>query len=277
MNKSRGFCFTINNYDDSDLIDCLYIEKSGICRYIVVGFELGETRTPHIQGYVYFDNAISFDSIKNKLPRAHIEKQKAKDNSKAALYCKKDGDFYEWGQLPEQGKRSDLKDIATRAASGENIETLRKDYPAQCMMYTKQILALTRKNNNKECQVYIYKGEDLIRWVSQNLDSYLIITEMRDLFEYTDEQVCVFTCVIPATELNMMARNMPILVRNGYETRKLLPPMIIVDDVFFSRKSSIVDLIEFLRDDTPWHTSGLGNTNQTNSEPFEISIDCELN
>lgn len=275
MSKSRGWCFTINNYTDEDIMRCVMTDLLGERRYIICGFERGEVcNTPHIQGYIHFENAVSFDSVRDFFPNIKLFEAKAtgKKFSKRWTYCKKDCEYWEEGECPAQGKRSDLAEIAVRAEKGESIDNLRKDYPAQCMMYSKHILALTRRNDNKECQVYIYKGEDIIKWTVDNCDSYLVVTDMRDLFEYTNEAVVIFTCCIPATELNMMARNMPILVRNGFETRKLLPPIIVVDDVFFSRNSTIVDLVEFLKDDTPWHTSALGNSDQSNIVPGEISI-----
>lgn len=80
-------------------------------RYIVVGKEVGENSTPHYQGYVFFDNPRSFNSIKKLLKRAHIEQAKGtpEQNSK---YCKKGGEILiEEGEVPRAGKRNDLEHI----------------------------------------------------------------------------------------------------------------------------------------------------------------------
>lgn len=109
--RSRAWCFTINNYDtDSLWLDHFKQVLGDICRYVVLGFEVGSEGTRHIQGYMYFENARAFSSIKKLMPRAHLEAAKGTPEQ-AAAYCKKDGDYWEQGELPNQGKRSDLDDI----------------------------------------------------------------------------------------------------------------------------------------------------------------------
>lgn len=103
MSRSRSFCFTINNYTVQDEIDVfgLYAEYS--CRYFIAGFELGENKTPHIQGYVYFTNQVTLSSVSKMLPRAHLEVSKGNITSNYD-YCTKDGEFFEYGDKPDQGK-----------------------------------------------------------------------------------------------------------------------------------------------------------------------------
>lgn len=81
--RSRNWCFTWNNYDDTSH-DTL--RELG-CNYIYQE-ETGENGTKHLQGYVEWKNAITFDSIKKKLPKCHIEKCKSKED--AILYCQKE-------------------------------------------------------------------------------------------------------------------------------------------------------------------------------------------
>lgn len=102
--RSRAWVFTQNNPSVScqEFIDCL-----GELIYCVIGNEVGESGTPHFQGYVYYHNAKSFATVKKIMPHAHLEVAKGKPEE-AAQYCKKDGNFLEKGELPKQGKRSDL-------------------------------------------------------------------------------------------------------------------------------------------------------------------------
>ena len=67
----------------------------------------------HIQGYIYFDNPRSFNSVRLALGRSHVEAAKGtpEENRK---YCAKGGDFKEFGVIPKQGKRNDI--IALRDA-----------------------------------------------------------------------------------------------------------------------------------------------------------------
>jgi len=59
---------------------------------LVFGFETGgKKKVCHIQGYVYFNNALSQSSVKKKLPRAHLEVTKGTPDQNFD-YTSKDGD-----------------------------------------------------------------------------------------------------------------------------------------------------------------------------------------
>lgn len=118
--RSRGWCYTINNYTNADVVRCMWIGDDPWFNvaYQVMGYETGESGTPHIQGYVYFKNPKHFDAVKSYYVNAHIEPQKAKDNVDAIEYCKKDGDYYEQGVPPSQGYRSDLDSIRESIKAG---------------------------------------------------------------------------------------------------------------------------------------------------------------
>ena len=77
--RSRRWCFTLNNYTDDETKSILEQVKDTDTKYIL-GFEVGDQGTPHIQGYMEFKNARSFASMKKMIPRAHLEK--AKGNTK---------------------------------------------------------------------------------------------------------------------------------------------------------------------------------------------------
>lgn len=86
---SRKWCFTINNYS-VDIIPQLHRDFS-TAKY-VIGKEVGESGTPHLQGFVEFKNAKSQKRMMKYMPRAHLTK--AKGNAKQNYdYCSKDGDF----------------------------------------------------------------------------------------------------------------------------------------------------------------------------------------
>lgn len=89
--KGRRWCLTLNNYTDEEfnnLVSCLEQRNS---KYIL-GKEIGENGTPHIQGYFEVKNPISFNSIKKINERIHLEK--AKGNQKQNIeYCSKEENF----------------------------------------------------------------------------------------------------------------------------------------------------------------------------------------
>lgn len=101
MSRSRGYCFTLNNWTPEDTEALVKVE----CQYLVYGKEVGEEGTPHLQGYVYFKSLKSFKQIKTLLgDRYHIEAQRG-STEQAADYCKKDGDFHEVGVVPMSQKK----------------------------------------------------------------------------------------------------------------------------------------------------------------------------
>lgn len=80
--KSRNWCFTLNNYDSSD------IETVTDSKYqYIFQEETGKEGTPHLQGMISNVNAVSFNSMKKLLPAAHWEVCRNKIAS--IQYCQK--------------------------------------------------------------------------------------------------------------------------------------------------------------------------------------------
>lgn len=110
--QGKYWCFTLNNYTQAD-IEHLH-DLAPAVDYLIFGKETAPTTgTPHLQGYVAFKTNKRLAAAKTALsanPGLHLER-KASNSShqQAADYCKKDGDFEEYGVLPtdSSGKRSD--------------------------------------------------------------------------------------------------------------------------------------------------------------------------
>lgn len=109
--RSRGWCFTINNYTEEHEVWCYGMSE--YLTYMVVGKEIGESGTPHLQGYAYFQNPVRFSTVASWFTDAHWEAQKG-TCQQAADYCKKGNDYFEKGELPmsqkekgECGKKSE--------------------------------------------------------------------------------------------------------------------------------------------------------------------------
>lgn len=111
MTSSR-WCFTLNNYSDDDEQGTADFLSSGDCVYGIYGREIGETGTPHLQGFVILRTPQRLSYLRNNLSsRAHYERARGSSES-ASNYCKKDGDFTEFGDLPSrQGKRNDIDEL----------------------------------------------------------------------------------------------------------------------------------------------------------------------
>lgn len=118
--KSRRYCFTVNNYTESDLKRFHKLAESlESHRYICYGLEVAPTTgTKHIQGYIELKSHQRYSFLhkyfkfkKNKkILKFHIEiaNGTVEQNKK---YSKKEGDFYEFGEPTSQGSRTDLIEI----------------------------------------------------------------------------------------------------------------------------------------------------------------------
>nr|AJD07568.1 replication-associated protein [Sewage-associated circular DNA molecule] len=95
--RKENFVFTHNNYPNTTLQDTID------CKYIIYGKEIGESGTPHLQGFVRFESKKSLAQVIALLPGCHVEVAIAPQS--AIEYCKKDGDFTERGIAPLSQKR----------------------------------------------------------------------------------------------------------------------------------------------------------------------------
>lgn len=114
QHAAKRWCFTLNNYTPLELTSL--IDSAGTYQYLCFGRERGDNNTPHLQGYFVLKKKLRLNNVKQLpgLSRAHFEKQSPNStNEQAADYCKKDGDFDEYGELPdnEPGKRTDFESL----------------------------------------------------------------------------------------------------------------------------------------------------------------------
>lgn len=119
-----NFVFTVNNYTDDDikLID----DAKDKYKYIVYGKEVGESGTPHLQGYCELKRQQRNSYIHKFIPRGFFAKRLG-TAAQAIKYCKKDGDFTEHGTPNKQGKRTDIEAIKERIKKGESYITIAWD------------------------------------------------------------------------------------------------------------------------------------------------------
>lgn len=122
--KAKNWCFTLNNYTPID-VDRLSTPLPGI-EYLIFGKEIGESGTPHLQGTVSFQSRKRLSQVITVVGQAHCTVTRFL--SQSITYCKKDGDFTEWGTPPQgKGERSDLEDFKQSVKEGVlDLTTLRE-------------------------------------------------------------------------------------------------------------------------------------------------------
>lgn len=180
--RYRALCFTYNNppddVDGQSLVDLLKPS------YLIVGKEVGESGTPHLQGYVEFTNQRTGASLKKKLPTVHFE-QRMGTPKQAADYCRKeDPEPFESGSMSSQGKRTDLAAVRDAVVSGKsNFRDIAQDFPSTNAHRT-AITLLTYfepKRRFKPTVTWIYgpSGSGKSRFADET--SYAITSDVNDI------------------------------------------------------------------------------------------------
>lgn len=154
--KIRDYAITWNNYTEENYQTL----KAFKCRYIVIGREICPTTgTPHLQAYFYMSSARSWASIQHELHGACI-KDRYSTPEAAANYCKKtDPDYYERGDIPKQGKRTDVEMVRDELRSGTGMRgVVRVATNLQCIKIAEAILKYEEPKRDWVPEILWYWG-----------------------------------------------------------------------------------------------------------------------
>lgn len=101
MSAAKNWVFTINNWTADDEIR---LENAfNFCNYLVYGREIGDSGTPHLQGFMQLKDRKRMSQVKHLIgSRVHVEVARG-TAQQASNYCKKDEDFTEFGHLVTTG------------------------------------------------------------------------------------------------------------------------------------------------------------------------------
>lgn len=114
--RALHWCFTHNNYTAEDVERLKSLGDQ--VRYMVFGREVGQSGTPHLQGFVSLLQRKRLRQLQAFLGiDAHFEV--ARDVAASAEYCKKDGAYDEIGTPPAgAGSRSDIDEFKEAVKAG---------------------------------------------------------------------------------------------------------------------------------------------------------------
>ncbi len=87
-NKTRNWCFTLNNYSKIELEQLYNLKNLKNLKQYCFQEEKGENKIPHLQGVLAYKNAICFNSMKKLSPRANWSQ--CEDLKKSLAYCCKE-------------------------------------------------------------------------------------------------------------------------------------------------------------------------------------------
>jgi Putative viral replication protein len=144
MSRARHWCFTINNYEATDVarLEGLVPEVD----YIIFGKEVGLTGTPHLQGFVSFKTRVRRSTAVEKVGQGHYSV--ARNLDQAIEYCKKEQDYTEIGKRPKTpGNRNDIEEFKEAVLSGEyNLSVLRANFSEVCAKYPRFVVDFVQDN-----------------------------------------------------------------------------------------------------------------------------------
>lgn len=110
------------------------------------GKQGGDQGYEHYQIYIENPTAVRFDTLKNKLPNAHIEPRQGSKRQAFEYVTKSDtkiGEVFGNGDIDltpdSQGKRNDLLEIIDQLSAGVPMDELREQYKTQFVIYENRI------------------------------------------------------------------------------------------------------------------------------------------
>ena len=139
-----AYCATLNNWTQADW-DVLTRPNPRL-QYIIIGQEVGENGTPHLQIYFQLIKQTKFTTIHNwggPWGRMYFESARG-THLEASEYCKKDGNFVEIGEIKEMGRkgaRSDLDAIKEAIKNGDKYDTICEEHfntASRCSKFIKE-------------------------------------------------------------------------------------------------------------------------------------------
>lgn len=166
--------FTLNNYCDTDvsqLTDSMRSTDQGSVgsktSYAIFGKEIGESGTPHLQGFLMLKNQAKFAYVKELLSQqfvtrgVHIE-QGLGTPIQAMEYCKKDGQYLETGVPPKgQGARSDLAQIQQELNEGATDAEIATAHFSKWVVYRRSFTAYRNLMSQNEVR---HVPEVIVLW-----------------------------------------------------------------------------------------------------------------
>lgn len=124
--RPRRVVVTLNNYTTEEY---KALRAYPHIRAGIIGKEVApSTGTPHLQCAFLFTKAVLFSTLKKDIgfTRASIFQMRGSP-TQAFEYCRKEGTYEEWGDLPNPGKRNDLAVACEALRNGQGLIDLTDD------------------------------------------------------------------------------------------------------------------------------------------------------
>lgn len=196
--KGRKWCFTENNYENKKVEQLTTLFSKEKCQYII-GKEVGESGTPHLQGYVEFKNPRSFLSMKKMIGnKVHLEKARGTTRQNYD-YCSKDSNFV--SNMDFRSFRQKIKD-----------KVLETEYKNVVWKNWQQEILDIKQDNRKIYWYYEEKGNIgksfLVKYMALTRDVIICDGKKGDIYNQVntmmdnEKEPTIIICDIPRTSID---------------------------------------------------------------------------
>lgn len=155
---ARNYCFTYNNYPtDLEPLNLIFAEY---CTYCIYGREVGESGTPHLQGYFQLKKKERIRGVIGKFPGMHLAVAKGGYQANVE-YCSKEGQIFVLGVPSSSGKREGLSEACEIIRAQRPLNEVAQTCPVVYVKYYRGLEALSSAlaaTRNFKTQVYWYWG-----------------------------------------------------------------------------------------------------------------------
>lgn len=155
---ARNYCFTYNNYPDD--LDFINAKLTDLCTYAIYGKEIGESGTPHLQGYFQLKKKERITGLVKKFPGVYFAVAKGGYESNRA-YCSKDGEIFSVGTPSTVGQRAGLSDAVGLVKEKRKLSDVALAFPEVYAKYHRGLEALSSAlapTRNFKTEVYWFYG-----------------------------------------------------------------------------------------------------------------------
>lgn len=148
----KNWCVTLNNPTPED-VQSFQDAITAHCAFGVYQHEVGESGTPHLQGYLHFGNKVRLEWIRARFSaRAHYEVARGTPVQNVA-YCTKEDtrqpgtEPFTYGEQPAgAGARTDLEDVAAEiVVKRRRLTDVAADFPVDFIKYHSGLTALSAR------------------------------------------------------------------------------------------------------------------------------------
>lgn len=152
MAQSKRWCLTLNNFTPEEHQSLQQYFRSDKVLYAIIGQEVGESGTPHLQMFCCSKNNVRLAALKKINPRMHAEVAHG-STQQASDYCEKDGVFEKFGEMPPSpaeraamgSKKSEeiYKQVLDLARKGQFVK-IQDEFTSYWFRYRQTILCAPR-------------------------------------------------------------------------------------------------------------------------------------